>query len=42
MIHSVENLNARIADCTACFQDKLAGADDKRHIVLPEGDDDTL
>ena len=37
MIHSVENLNARIADCTACFQDKLAGADDKRHIVLCGG-----
>ena len=37
MIHSIENLNQRIADCTACFQDKLAGADDKRHIVLCGG-----
>ena len=37
MIHSVENLNARIAACTACFEDKLAGADDKRHIVLCGG-----
>ena len=37
MIHSVENLNARIAACTACFEDKLAGKDDKRHIVLCGG-----
>ena len=37
MIHTVENLNARIAACTACFEDKLAGKDDKRHIVLCGG-----
>ena len=37
MINSVENLNDRIATCTACLQDKLAGSDDKRHIVLCGG-----
>ncbi len=37
MINSIENLNDRIATCTACLQDKLAGSDDKRHIVLCGG-----
>ena len=37
MINSVEKLNERIATCTACLQDKLAGTDDKRHIVLCGG-----
>ena len=37
MINSVEKLNERIASCTKCLDDKIAGADDKRHIVLCGG-----
>ena len=37
MINSVEKLNEYSAACTKCLEDKLAGADDKRHIVLCGG-----
>ena len=37
MIQSVDNLNERIASCTKCLDEKLAGTDGKRHIVLCGG-----
>ncbi len=37
MIQSVDNLNERIASCTKCLDEKLAGSDGKRHIVLCGG-----
>ena len=37
MIKSVENLNETAAACTKCLEDKLAGNDGKRHIVLCGG-----
>ncbi len=37
MIDSREKLDERIQHCTKCIDDKLAGADGKRHIVLCGG-----
>ena len=37
MINSVEKLNERAVACTRCLEDKLVGADEKRHIVLCGG-----
>lgn len=37
MIKSVDMLENRISTCTKCFEDKLAGNDGKRHIVLCGG-----
>ena len=37
MIDTMEKLNERIAACTKCLDDKLSGADGKRHIVLCGG-----
>ncbi|MBR0367598.1 MAG: NADH-quinone oxidoreductase subunit NuoF [Clostridia bacterium] len=37
MIRTVEQLNARISECTKRLGDKIAGADSKRHIVLCGG-----
>ena len=37
MINSVDKLNDRIAECTRCLDDKITGADGKRHIVLCGG-----
>ena len=37
MIRSVEALNDRISSCTRCLDDKITGADGKRHIVLCGG-----
>ena len=37
MIQSVDNLNERIASCTKCLDEKLAGSDGKRNIVLCGG-----
>ena len=37
MIATVEQLNATIAENTKKIQDKLSGADGKRHIVLCGG-----
>ena len=37
MIKTVEQLNENIAACTKCLDDKLTGADGKRHIVLCGG-----
>ena len=37
MIKSVESLNERVAACTKCLDDKISGADGKRHIVLCGG-----
>ncbi len=37
MIKSVESLNERSAACTKCLDDKISGADGKRHIVLCGG-----
>ena len=37
MINTVEKLNERIASCTQCLNDKITGADGKRHIVLCGG-----
>lgn len=36
-ITSIENLEDRSAHCTSCFNDKLAGNDGKRHIVICGG-----
>ena len=37
MINSIDKLNENIAACTKCLDDKLAGNDGKRHIVLCGG-----
>ena len=37
MIKTVDQLNERIAACTKCVEDKITGADGKRHIVLCGG-----
>ena len=37
MIKTVDMLDERITTCTRCFEDKLAGNDGKRHIVLCGG-----
>ena len=37
MIKTVEQLNENIASCTKCLEDKITGADGKRHIVLCGG-----
>ena len=37
MIKTVEQLNENIAACTKCLEDKISGADGKRHIVLCGG-----
>ena len=37
MINSVDKLNDKITACTKCLDDKIAGADGKRHIVLCGG-----
>ena len=37
MIRTVEELNARISECTKRLDDKIAGADSRRHIVLCGG-----
>ena len=37
MINTVEKLNGKIAACTQCLDDKITGADGKRHIVLCGG-----
>ena len=37
MIHNMDELNATITSCTKCLDDKLTGADGKRHIVLCGG-----
>ena len=37
MINSVDKLNEKITACTKCLDDKIAGADGKRHIVLCGG-----
>lgn len=37
MIKTVDMLDERITTCTKCFEDKLAGNDGKRHIVLCGG-----
>ena len=37
MIKTVEQLNENIAACTKCLDDKITGADGKRHIVLCGG-----
>ena len=37
MIKTVEQLNENIAACTKCLEDKITGADGKRHIVLCGG-----
>ena len=37
MINSVEKLNDKITSCTQCLEDKISGADGKRHVVLCGG-----
>ena len=37
MIKTVDQLNEKVAACTKCLDDKLAGNDGKRHIVLCGG-----
>ena len=37
MIRTVEQLNENITACTKCLNDKISGADGKRHIVLCGG-----
>ena len=37
MINSVDKLNDKITACTKCLDDKISGADGKRHIVLCGG-----
>ncbi len=37
MIKTIESLNERIGTCTRCLEDKISGADGKRHIVLCGG-----
>ena len=37
MINTMDQLKEHIAVCTRCLEDKIAGADDKRHIVLCGG-----
>ena len=37
MIKSVEQLNEKITGCTRCLEDKISGADGRRHIVLCGG-----
>lgn len=37
IIKSMEELHARIKSCTQCLQDKIAGKDGKRHIVVCGG-----
>ena len=37
MIKTVQELDEKVVACTKCFEDKLAGKDDKRHIVLCGG-----
>ena len=37
MINTVDKLNDKISACTKCLEDKITGADGKRHIVLCGG-----
>ena len=37
MIKSIEQLNEQINGCTRCLEDKITGADGRRHIVLCGG-----
>ena len=37
MIKTVKELDEKVVACTKCFEDKLQGKDDKRHIVLCGG-----
>ena len=37
MIGTVDHLNTKIAACTRCLEDKITGADGRRHIVLCGG-----